>query len=44
MALTCCNHSAPFFLFVFFFFFILIVGGRVGVAKMRTAGEVARAF
>lgn len=43
MALTCCNHSAPFFLFVFFFFF-LIVGGRVGVAKMRTAGEVARAF
>lgn len=41
MALTCCNHSAPFFLFVFFF---LIVGGRVGVAKMRTAGEVARAF
>lgn len=43
MVLTCCNHSAPFFLFVFFFF-ILIVGGRVGVAKMRTAGEVARAF
>lgn len=42
MALTCCNHSAPFFLFVFFL--ILIVGGRVGVAKMRTAGEVARAF